>query len=100
MTNDVALAKLSAEVAGRIGTAARRASSDFHTCLMTEEAREVQEYSDVPGLLMTANNTCLKKHRKLLIDLATPNENTRDSLGNALLWATYILMHFNDLCLQ
>jgi hypothetical protein len=50
MTNDVAPVELAAEAAGWIGTAARRASSDFHTCLMTEETREVQEFSDVPGI--------------------------------------------------
>ncbi len=39
MTDDIALVKLSVQAAGRIGTAARYASSDFHTCLMTEEVR-------------------------------------------------------------
>ena len=48
MTNNVALVELSAEATAKIGTAVRQTSSDFHTCLMTEEAREVQEYSDVP----------------------------------------------------
>jgi hypothetical protein len=35
---------------------------DFHTCLMTEEAPEVQEISDVPGLPITADNTSVEKH--------------------------------------
>ena len=48
MTNNVAPVELPTEATVRIGTAARRTASDFHTCLMTEEAREVQEYSDVP----------------------------------------------------
>ena len=42
MTNNIAFIKLSAEATGRIGTTARRASSGFHTCLMTEEAWEIQ----------------------------------------------------------
>jgi hypothetical protein len=42
MTNDVAFAKLSVETAIEIGTRVRYASCDLHTCLMTEEAMEIQ----------------------------------------------------------
>ena len=42
MTNDVAFAKLSIETAIGIGTTARYASSDLHTCLLTEEVGEIQ----------------------------------------------------------
>jgi hypothetical protein len=42
MANNVAFAKLSVEAASGIGTTARYASSDLHTCLMTEEAMEIQ----------------------------------------------------------
>jgi hypothetical protein len=44
MTNDVAFAKLAMIAAIGIGTTARYASTDFHTCLMTEKAMEIQEY--------------------------------------------------------
>jgi hypothetical protein len=64
MADDVAFVKPSAEAAGRIGTAVRQASSDFHTCLLAEEAREVQDNSQVAALPMTFNNTSLKKHQE------------------------------------
>jgi hypothetical protein len=44
MANDVAFSKLSMKAAIGIGTTARYASTDFHTCLMTEEVMEIQEY--------------------------------------------------------
>lgn len=63
MTNDIAFIKLSTEGAGGIGTAPVQASFLFHTCLMTEEAGEVQQYSEVAGLPRIINNTSLTKHR-------------------------------------
>jgi hypothetical protein len=61
MANDVTFAKLSIETAIGIGTTARYASSDLHTCLMTEEVVEIQVKSHVAGLLVIINNTSLEK---------------------------------------
>jgi hypothetical protein len=57
MANDVTFAKLAVEAASGIAAAARYASSDLHTCLMTEEAMEIQEHSRAAGLPVTINNT-------------------------------------------
>jgi hypothetical protein len=62
MANDVAFAKLSIQTASGIGTTARCASSDLHTCLMTEEVMEIQVKSHVTGMPGRTNNTCLEKH--------------------------------------
>ena len=70
MANDVAFSKLSVETTIGIGTAARYASSDLHTCLLTEEVIEVQEYLQVAGLPVIINNTCLMKHLKQSINQA------------------------------
>jgi hypothetical protein len=59
---DIAFIKLSTEGTGGIGTAPVQASFLFHTCLMTEEAAEVQELLEVAGLPTIINSTCLKKH--------------------------------------
>jgi hypothetical protein len=63
VTNDVAFAELSVETAIGIGTAARYASSDLHTCLMAEDVMEIQVKSHVAGLHGRINNTCLEKHQ-------------------------------------
>ena len=63
MASDVAFAKLSIGTASGIRTASRYASSDLHTCLMTEEVMEIQAKSHVAGLSGRSNNTCLEKHQ-------------------------------------
>jgi len=68
MTNNIVFAELSMKAAIGIGTTARYASSDFHTCLMTEEVTEIQEYSQVVGLRVIINNTSLMKHHRFPSD--------------------------------
>ena len=62
MANDVTFAKLAIETAIGIGTTARYASSDPHTCLMTEEVAEIQELSQNAGCSGIINNTSLTNH--------------------------------------
>jgi hypothetical protein len=85
MTNDVSFAKLSMKEAIGIGTAERGTSSDIHTCLMTEEVREIQEYSQVAALPVIINNTCRMKHPKSnyraapTFDFLRPSDILQDS---------------------
>jgi len=49
MANDVTFARLSAETAIGVGTKARYASSDLHTCLLPEEVGEIHDIHKLRG---------------------------------------------------